>query len=518
MKINFQLIISCLFLFLNSNLSSAQAPEIQWQKTIGGTNSEGSTQIQQTTDGGFIAGGLTFSNDIDVSGLQGSFDFFVVKLIDDGEIEWTKTYGGSGEDYLRSLQQTTDGGYILAGYTTSTNGDVSFNYGGSDFWVVKINAIGDIEWEKTYGGSNEDAAYSIQQTLDGGYIVAGYTGSNNGDVIGNLGYDDYWVVKLTSEGIIEWQKTYGGSYYDRAYFVQQTTDSGYILIGSASSSDGDLEINYGVDDIFIVKISSEGDIEWKKSFGGSGFDYSFSAIQANDGGYIISGYTDSTDISGITNLGFVDCLIIKLDTNGTIEWQKIYGGSNVELLSSIKKTADGGYIFTGFTNSDDIDVSVTYGNRDYWVVKLNALGTIEWEKTYGGTSFDSGTDIQQTTDGGYVILGSSTSNDVDVSVNYGNEDYWIVKLGPDNLSLSNFSETTTISLYPNPTQDKLTIKLNYFEPSLEMNITDILGKKIHSQKLDGLSTSINTSSLKSGVYLVTILNGNQKITQRFIKS
>ena len=139
-------------------------------------------------------------------------------------------------------------------------------------------------------------------------------------------------------------------------------------------------------------------------------------------------------------------------------------------------------------------------------------------KNICGTSFDSGTDIQQTTDGGYVILGSSTSNDVDVSFNYGNEDYWIVKLGPDNLGLSNFSETTTISLYPNPTQDKLTIKLNYFEPSLEMNITDILGKKIHSQKLDGLSTSINTSSLKSGVYLVTILNGNQKITQRFIKS
>jgi predicted secreted protein len=190
-----------------------------------------------------------------------------LKLSSNGEIEWQKTYGGSWDD-VRSFQQTIDGGYIVAGWTGS------FGAGGDDIWILKLSSTGDIEWQKTYGGSEYDRALSVQQTSDGGYIIAGKT-----DSFGAEG-GDTWVLKLSSAGEIEWQKTFGGSSDDYASSIQETSDGGYIIAGKTDS------FGAGGDDTWVLKLSSAGEIEWQKTYGGSSDDYASSIQETSDGGYM----------------------------------------------------------------------------------------------------------------------------------------------------------------------------------------------------------------------------------------
>jgi hypothetical protein len=243
---------------------SSSSPAIAWQKCFGGSKDDEAKSIQQTSDGGFIVAGKTWSNDGDVTGNHGDgdvwevffqADFWVVKLSATGEIQWQKCLGGSDYDWVNSIQQTSDGGFIIAGETYSNDGDVTENHGYRDFWIVKLSATGEIQWQKSLGGSWEDEAKSIQQTSDGGFIVAGYTALNDGDVTGNHGGKDFWVVKLSAEGEIQWQKCLGGSKDDEAESIQQTNDGGFIVAGYTASKDGDITGNHGGKDFWVVKLS-----------------------------------------------------------------------------------------------------------------------------------------------------------------------------------------------------------------------------------------------------------------------
>jgi len=417
--------------FTTQNYSSIQEPLVEWQKALGGSGNDWAESIQQTNDGGYIVVGFATSNDGDVSGNHGLEDYLIAKLDTEGNIEWQKALGGSLDDYAYSVQQTSDGGYIVAGYTQSNDGDVSGNHGelGYDYWIVKLDSNGNIEWKKTLGGSDYDKAYSIQQTNDGGYIVVGHTWSNDGDVSGNHGGEDYWVVKLDSNGYIEWQKALGGSNYDNAYSIQQTNDGGYIVAGWASSTDGDVSGNHGGLDYWIVKLDAYGNIIWQKCLGGSERDWAESIQQTKDGGYIVAGYTESNDGDVSGNHGRADYWIVKLDAYGNIIWQKCLGGSDDDWAYSIQQTNDGGYIVAGWASSTDGDVSGNHGGLDYWIVKLDSNGNIIWQKALGGSDYDYAYSIQQTNDGGYIVAGRTYSNDGDVSGNHGGWDYWIVKLG-----------------------------------------------------------------------------------------
>ncbi|MCX5886174.1 MAG: BACON domain-containing carbohydrate-binding protein [Proteobacteria bacterium] len=317
--------------------------------------------------------------------------------------EWAKTYGGSGADFASPIQQTTDGGYIVAGGTSS------FSVFGAltDFWVVKLDSNGNITWQKTYGGSDADFASSIQQTTDGGYIVAGYTKSFG------AGNYDAWVVKLDSNGNVTWQKTYGGSDADDASSIQQTTDGGYIVAVYSSTT--------AVGLFWIVKLDSSGNVVWQKTYGGSDADFASSIQQTTDGGYIVAGETHSF------GAGSYDAWVLKLDSNGNINWQKTYWGSDSDSASSIRQTADGGYIVAGSTT-----------DYDFWVLKLDSNGNITWQKTCGGSDFEEASSIQQTTDGGYIVGGTTTS------FGAGFYDAWILKLdsngeisGCDTIKTSN---------------------------------------------------------------------------------
>ncbi len=462
---NFLLIASIIF----SVLANAQAPAIQWAKCYGGGGCEDVALVKQTTDGGYIMAGESNSINGDVTNNHGDWDYWIVKVDSIGTIQWQKSLGGSGIDQAQSIQQTTDGGYIVAGYTNSSNGNVVIHHSLFDYWIVKLSNSGALQWTKTLGSNGNDKAYSIQQTTDGGYIVAGQSDSANGDVLSNHGGFDYWIVKLDTIGQIQWQKSFGGSLEDDATYVQQTVDGGYIVGGQSASSNGDVTGNHGVLDCWIVKLNNVGTLEWQKSFGGTNNDYIHSIQQTTDGGYIFAGLTASNNGDVTNNYGSFDYWVVKLNNIGTIQWQKSLGGSGNDNAFSVQQTTDGGYIVAGVAYSSDGDVTGFHGGADDWIVKLNNSGTIEWKKNLGGSSDDFAHSIQQTADGGYIIAGYAFSNDGDITGNHGSCDVWVVKLGLGSLPLKLLSFTAQMQPIPNPSKEG-NVLLNW-QTTNEINVS-----------------------------------------------
>ena len=324
---------------------------------------------------------------------------------DDGEcntanvptIEWQKTIGDNDTTAINSVQQTNDGGYILAGYKNNSPNR-------NDYWIAKLNNNADIEWEKTYGGSSIDEAQSIQQTTDGGYIVAGSTFSHDGDVTNNNGGNDAWILKLTTNGDIEWQKTYGGSADDYLNSIKQTTDGGYIAVGGSNSNNGDIPNNQGYTDAWIIKIDTNGNIEWSKTFGGNASDALVDIQQTTNGGYLTVGVTQSTD-------GWGDYLVINLQTNGNLEWQKTYGSIYTDIASCIQKTNDGHYLLVGYSNSNDGTTINPNGNSDALLIKIDNLGNILQQTSVGTNDSEVANNILQTHDNNFLIVGYSLNYD-----------------------------------------------------------------------------------------------------------
>lgn len=487
-------ILSFALLALNSNYSvTAQAPALQWQRSIGGTDDDDAFSIQQTSDGGYIIAGSSKSNDGDFTGNHGGYDYSISKLDGAGNIAWNKSLGGSGDDMASSIQQTSDGGYIVAGKSNSTDGDATGNNGQFDYWIVKLDPSGNISWQKSLGGSDDDYANCIQQTTDGGFIVVGDTYSIDGDVTGLHGWGDFWIVKLNISGDITWQRSLGGTNFDGAESIQQTTDGGYIVAGLSGSNDGDVTVNNGQYDFWIVKLDDTGSISWQKSFGGNSDDVALSIQQTADGGYVVAGLTTS-----IT--GFWDYWIIKLDGIGSISWDSVVGGGNSDRAASIQQTIDEGYIVAGNTGSNDGDVTGNHGNVDSWVVKLDNVGIISWQKSLGGNNNDYANSVIQIADGSYVVLGLSDSNNGDVSGNHGGFDSWIVKLDAES-GLKEI-DTLKLSIYPNPTSGKLIITSVYEEIGKPYSITDVLGNIVSQGIINSISVELDITLFDSGVYYI----------------
>ncbi|PKL86656.1 MAG: hypothetical protein CVV22_00775 [Ignavibacteriae bacterium HGW-Ignavibacteriae-1] len=423
---------------LNSDPND-HSPQVEWQKTFGGSGFDIAYSIQETSDVGYIVAGSTWSKDGDITENKGMSDVWILKLKFDGTLEWQKTYGGSKQDGAYSMQETSDGGYIVAGITESYGGDISQKNGSWDLWVLKLSTDGKIEWEKTYGGSGQEGANSIQETRDGGYIVAGYTGSKNGDIIENKGWWDMWVLKLSIDGTLEWQKTFGGSGRDHAQSILQTIEGGYIVAGYTSSNDGDVTEKNGIFDVWVLKLGFDGNIEWQKTYGGSLSDTAQSIQVTSDGGYIVAGYSTSNDGDVTENKGQSDLLVLKLRIDGSIEWQKTYGGSDIDRAYSIQEALDGGYIVTGHSFSIDGDVTENKGSSDIWLLKLRTDGSIEWQKTFGESESEVAKSVKVTSDGGYIIAGS-TALSVLSSGGSGLRDVWVIKLAGGTVLQSDVSD------------------------------------------------------------------------------
>jgi len=504
-----------LSLFLTSLYLTAQAPSIEWQISLGGSGDDYAHSIQQTTDGGYVVAGRSNSTDGNVTGNHGNPDYWVVKLDSTGTIEWQKSFGGTGWEVAYFIQQTTDGGFVVAGYSNSTDGNVTGNHGSSDYWVVKLSSIGVLEWQKSLGGTGADYARVIKQTSDRGYIAAGYSNSLDGDVTGNHGGNDYWVVKLDSIGTIEWQRSLGGSGFDIAESIQQTADGGYVVAGGSEYNDGDVTGNHGLPDYWVVKLSSTGVLEWQRSLGGTGEDVARSIQQTIDGGYIVVGSSPSIDGDVIGNHGEYDYWVVRLDSTGTIEWQKCLGGTGYDMAGYIQQTADGGFVVAGNSKSNDGDITGNHGSSDYWVVKLDSIGIIEWQRSLGGTGIDFAHSIQQTPDGSYVVAGYSNSADGDVTGNHGIYDYWVVKLS-SFIGVNEITELNEFSVYPNPTSNQIRLKANTNLLGSSYTIYDNMGKSVISGQINAPQMLIELGNLSDGIYLLSI--GEHKQSFKVIKN
>ena len=321
---------------IKTDASGAQ----MWNKTFGGPGYDVGRSVQQTSDDGYIITGYTSSYG------AGSADLWLVKTDISGTQMWEKTFGGPGYDIGRSVQQTSDGGYIITGYTSS------YGAGSADLWLVKTDISGTQMWNKTFGGVNDDYGVSVQQTSDGGYITTGYTYSYG------TGGPDLWLVKTDASGTQIWNKTFGGAENELGYSVQQTPDGGYIIAGYTSS------YGAGDPDLWLVKTDASGTQIWNKTFGGPGYDVGISVQQTSDGGYIITGYTEYYGAGG------TDLWLVKTDASGTQIWNKTFGGVGHDSGVSVQQTSDGGYIITGVTDSYGA------GGSDLWLVKVSETGIV----------------------------------------------------------------------------------------------------------------------------------------------
>jgi hypothetical protein len=355
--------------------------------SYGGPKWEEARALDVSEDGSTVVAGVTRSFG------AVSEDAWVVKLDERGRIVWENRYGGTGSEAANSIRQTADGGYVVAGQTDS------YAAGAQDVWVLKLNPGGSVQWQKRYGGPGDDSAAQVEQTIDGGYVVAASTASfPKGD-------RNIWLLKLDEVGQIQWQSTYQGAGADWPVGVQQTHDGGYVVAGGTFTEDAR---SY---DMWVLRLDGSGEIVWQRSYGTEIDELPQSIVQTAEGGYALAGYTTSLEAIG------EDVFLLKLDGSGEVEWYRMLGGAQPDRAYSLESSADGGYVVAGGT------YSYGRGNRDIWILKLDEEGTLEWQVTYGGPASDAALAIERSPDG-YALAGYTRS------FSAGEEDVWVLKMNP----------------------------------------------------------------------------------------
>lgn len=404
--------------------------------TFGGNNNDSAQEIVSTNDGGYAVLGYTQSMDGDITDKQNeSFDFWVLKFNVENEVQWNKTYGGTADDKGQDIIQTLDGGFAILGSSSSNDGDVSGNQGQNDYWLAKLDTEGNISWQKSFGYQGADYGISVIQTSDSGYLVTGVLDVTSSNGEGNTSRTsnrhaggDYWALKLDASGIIEWSKYYGGLLTDTPESIVETEDNGFIIVGGSDSMDTNISNNIGSYDFWVVKISATGVIVWEKSYGGGEIDEAWSITKSGDGNYIIVGDTRSNDVNVSNNIGAADLWIIKISPLGELLWEKTIGGTSFDVGRDITTTQDGGFLIAGSSRSNDVNVSENKGQNDAWAVKIDSNGTIEWETTVGGTNIDFAYGIAELNNKKIVVIGDTTSNDEDILENKGFTDLLIFNI------------------------------------------------------------------------------------------
>jgi hypothetical protein len=412
--------------------------ELDFIKNFGGSGNESAQAIVKTSDGGFAILGYTGSINGDISTkAEEENDYWLLKFDENSNLQWNKTYGGSKDDIGQSLAQTSDGGFILTGYSMSSDGDASKNEGFHDNWILKLDAQGNLEWESSYGFSGHDHSYDILEASQGGYFFTGFLDITSARADGNTekgnsltshGVGEFWGTKIDEEGSVQWRGYFGGTNNDRAHGVVQTNDGGFVMAGFTESDDFDISNTNGSYDFWVVKVDAFGNLIWEQSFGGEGIEVSYDIAKTADNGFVVVGNTFSTNGDILLNHGESDMWMIKLDEEGNLIWEQTYGGSQFDLAQAVVQSKDGGFLITGNTKSDDKDSSLNNGENDIWLVKTNAFGDLVWEKSFGGSDLDFGFDLLENTDGSILIVGESSSTDFGSISSKGNADLILLKI------------------------------------------------------------------------------------------
>lgn len=517
------------YLVVLSMAGAAQAPAIQWQKTYGGSGSDGLITSIETSDGGFLLGGFSTSGigNEKTDTCRGMEDYWIVKVDASGNIQWDKTYGGDSTDYLQAIIQTDDNGYLLAGYSQSgINGDKTDTaYGYFDTWLIRIDSNGVQLWDRTYGGSGykTDGVVSLRPTINGGFlmwIVSG-SGINSIKTDSSRGASDYWLVEIDSLGNILWQKVIGGTGIDHILTVIPTSDNGYMAAGFSWSGAGADKTtpSFGGFDYWLVKLDASANIQWQKEYGGSAFDHLMSIRELNDGSFIIGGFSASGVSGNKTepSRGGNDYWEMQIDSAGNILWQKTIGGSGAdEMRGGLLPSGGGGSVAIGFSQSGVTGEKTepSRGADDYWLVRTDSTGNILWDKTFGGDSTEYLYCSVATSDGGYLVTGWSMSgiSGDKTDVCRGGFDFWVIKLFPDVTAVEEeMASTLEVTVIPNPFtySTLITIQSDVTFPEAHFELFDAQGKIVKHLPVVNNQVIITREGLNSGLYYYSIFNSGQ---------
>lgn len=417
-----------------------QSQSVIWSKSYGGSQAESSASTRPTSDGGSISVGTTYSNNGNVSGSHGGIDAWVVKLNATGNMEWQKCLGGTQSDYATGVLQTSDGGFIITGYTNSTNGDFATNHGSYDAFVVKLDATGNIIWKQCYGDIYNQLSLDIAPAHDGGFVLAGH------GTVTNSGYDRNWITKISATGVQDWtfsQLAVFNAQYSGISSIQPTADSGFICAGHAG-------VYFAGGEGQLLKLRANGTMQWVKNYGGSFNEYFASIRLTPDGNYFITGTAFNPTNAPLQagHNGRYDYWALKTDTDGTVLWKYFFGGSGDEYGVEGIPLADGSYAMIGYAESNDSLVSGLRGSRDAWLIKLTATGSLEWQRTFGGPGYDDGASIAAVSADELLLSGSGSSVGDHITSANGSSDFWTwkVKLHPlPDLVMNTYSLPATIA-------------------------------------------------------------------------
>lgn len=498
--------------------AKAQYPGIIWQQIYGCNGIDNLVHAIKDSRSGFVFVGFTTSVcSLTAPAAKGSHDAWLIKLDSAGNKVWAYVFGGSREDAFSKVLQLPDFGYLIIGTTRSSDSDIHANKGEYDAWLLRLDAGGNTVWSKTYGGSSHDYASDIMETADGGFIVVGYTASTDGDIITNKGKSDAWLFKVNASGDILWSKTYGSTQPDQVYAICTAADGNYMLCGNSAGADGNLVKNNGNHDLWIYKTDTAGNVLWSKSYGGSNIEYGKTILRAKNGDYIISAQSESGNGDLAGNYGMEDIWVLSVNDTGKINWQKNFGGSLTEFGYSLIGCTEGGYLVTGTSNSNDHDISGRKGDIDLVTIKLDETGAIEWTKNFGGTAGDLGYHALQLADSTYMITGISRSNDKDVSVNNGNNDMWLLKIGKIFSAGVASANQGQVIVYPTFTDRVINIKVPVGYPAIHPVVYSNTGQKIplHIQGTPGNYT-LDFSGQQPGIYILELQLNKERVHYRVI--
>lgn len=550
-------ILTAYFTFCFLSYTFSQNPLVkQWDYSYGGLLLETPCGIQQTKDGGFIMGGYSVSGvggdkTQPVWGTNGYSDYWIVKMDSSGNKEWDKNFGGTEVEQLYTLQQTTDGGYILGGWSGSdVSGDKTDSLHGYpfyiDYWIVKIDSFGNKQWDKDFGGLVGDVLYAINQTADGGYILGGCSYSGIGADKSQANWNssgltyDYWIIKIDSLGNKQWDKDFGGTEFDFIYSIQQTPDGGYILGGNSNSgisgnkTQDNWDPSLSTSDYWIIKIDSAGNKLWDKVYGGTNMELLRSLQQTSDGGYILGGSSssgiggDKSEANwGATGSTF-DYWIVKTDSLGNKQWDKTFGGTDDEdMFGNIAQTSDGGYLLAGTSYSNgggDKSENNTLNTEEVWLVKTYTNGVKQWDKTVHSPGHVEYGYAIQTKDGCYFIAsqdnGIAGGEKSQTSWN-GSYDYWVAKFcdTTSTTQLPHFlSEESGAIVFPNPASQSTTLDYSPIkEKVISVSIRTILGESVISYvSIPENKIQIPTSMLSKGIYFIELNTGKTIFQKKLI--
>lgn len=506
-----------------THLSAQSAPDLSWQLHIGGAADESGKGMDRTADGGYITVGYTTSTNGDAVGNHGGYDALVVKVDSTGAKQWSRCLGGSGNDYAGDVKQTVDGGYIIVGSTWSNDGDVSGNHGESDGWLLKLDGTGQLLWQHCYGGSEEEGMASVSLDEDGGYFAVGSSRSNDGDLSGYHGGGDIWAMRLDPMGALLWSRLIGGSGYEEGIGLASTQGGGCIVIGETSSTDGDVDSIIGGGDVWVVKLDDSGFIEWEKAYGGTGVDFG-TAITSTATGFLFSASTTSNDgdVSGYH--GFADIWLAEIDGVGNLQWQHCYGGTAQEYPWGLAAVSTGGYVVGGWTQSVDGDVTTFHGGTsDCWLIRVSSSGALIWQSTYGGGDGEGFVDLSISSDGNLACFGSTNSTDGDAIGGLGAFDAWLVQLGPESIGVDELAPVQELEVFPVPTTGVVQVQGRLpLAGEVRLAVLDAVGRVVVPEQVQhaaaGMrSWSVDLTALTPGAYWLRLVAGGHSQVRPLVR-